>query len=73
MKKKQKKTPVRGKLDKVSHIQPRYKLDENINHVNERDLMENQSRLMELLSNSPVDEPKVFKGTLGQNFLNITP
>lgn len=51
VKKKQRKTPVRGKLDKVSHIQPRYKLDENINHGNEGGLMENQSRLMELLTN----------------------
>lgn len=35
--------------------------------------MENQSRLMELLSNTPTEEPKIFKGTLGENFLNITP
>lgn len=72
MKKKSRKHANIGKLNKVSQLQPRYKLDENINHANGRDVFQNHDRLLDLIANSSGEKGKVFKGTLGQNFLNIS-
>ena len=75
MKNKKANRPPSGKLSKLSSLQPRYKMDENVNHSNDKQ-QQNPSRaanqkLIGMISQAR-DMKRVFKGTLGQNYLNIS-